>query len=30
MGAPEQGDVGLLEDEAAQALLRSSVPAHLA
>ena len=30
MGAPEQGAVGLLDDEAAQALLTSSVPAHLA
>jgi hypothetical protein len=27
---PEQGDVGLLEDEAAQRLLASTVPAHLA
>ena len=30
MAAPEQGDVGLLADEAAQELLRSAVPAHLA
>ena len=30
MGAPAQGDVGLLDDEAAHALLQSSVPAHLA
>jgi len=30
MGAPEQGDVGLLDDEAARALLTSPVPAHLA
>ena len=30
MSGPEQGDVGLLEDEAAQRLLVSTVPAHLA
>jgi hypothetical protein len=30
MSAPEQGDVGLLEDAAAQRLLASTVPAHLA
>ena len=30
MGKPEQGGVGLLDDEAAQALLSSTVPAHLA
>jgi hypothetical protein len=30
MAAPEQGDVGLLEDPAAQQLLGSTVPAHLA
>ena len=30
MGAPQQGDVGLLDDPAAQKLLESSVPAHLA
>jgi hypothetical protein len=30
MAAPEQGDVGLLDDQAAQALLKSAVPAHLA
>jgi hypothetical protein len=30
MSAPEQGDVGLLEDDAAQRLLVSTVPAHLA
>jgi hypothetical protein len=30
MAAPEQGDVGLLEDAAAQELLVSAVPAHLA
>ena len=30
MGMPEQGDVGLLHDRAAQELLASTVPAHLA
>lgn len=30
MGMPEQGDVGLLHDQAAQKLLASTVPAHLA
>ena len=30
MRAPEQGDVGLLDDEAAQALLTPVAPAHLA
>ncbi len=30
MGKPAQGDVGLLDDAAAQALLSSTVPAHLA
>ena len=30
MSAPEQGDVGLLDDEAAQKLLVATVPAHLA
>ncbi len=30
MGMPEQGDVGLLDDQAAQELLASTVPAHLA
>ena len=30
MSVPEQGDVGLLGDPAAQALLASTVPAHLA
>jgi hypothetical protein len=30
MAAPEQGDVGLLDDGAAQQLLASAVPAHLA
>lgn len=30
MSAPVQGDVGLLEDDAARRLLESAVPAHLA
>ena len=30
MAAPEQGDVGLLDDPAAQQLLLATVPAHLA
>ena len=30
MVSPVQGDLGLLEDEAAQRLLVSTVPAHLA
>jgi len=30
MAAPEQGDVGLLNDEVAQKLLIATVPAHLA
>ena len=30
MAAPEQGDLGLLDDAAAQKLLVSTVPAHLA
>ncbi len=30
MAAPEQGDLGLLKDEAAAALLVSTAPAHLA
>ena len=30
MGKPEQGDVSLLDDDAAQELLRAPVPAHLA
>lgn len=30
MGMPDQGDVGLLDDQAAQELLASTVPAHLA
>jgi hypothetical protein len=30
MAAPEQGDLGLLEDAAAQKLLVATVPAHLA
>jgi hypothetical protein len=30
MGAPEQGDLGLLDDATAQQLLVSAVPAHLA
>ena len=30
MGAPQQGDLGLLDDAAAQQLLSSAAPAHLA
>ncbi len=30
MAAPEQGDLGLLDDAAAQKLLVATVPAHLA